>query len=167
MPVPVSVSSDAASPDVVATYYDASNQPIYTCYARPFTPLAHSLPAPSAGSAANPCVITSTAHKLPVGSRATVTIAGITGTGWTGLNGTRVATYVDANSFSIPVDASGFSGSGTYTAATATTNYPTTDQAIWKILGRVYSSGNEVLSGWADGSQAYMKVADSRTLYGY
>lgn len=62
-------------------------------------------------SAANPAVITSASHGLTTGAR--VTITGVTGTGAiTNANTTAVATRIDDNTFSIPVDTSG----GTYTS---------------------------------------------------
>jgi hypothetical protein len=80
-------------------------------------------------SRANPCVVTCAAHGLP--NNATVAFSGITQTGWTGVNGNRQITVIDANSFSIPVDTSA------YAAAYA----PATDPGIHTALV-VTLSGN-------------------------
>lgn len=64
----------------------------------------------TSSTAANPCVVTATAHGLQTGD--VVTIAGHAGTTPT-INGSRTVTRVDANSFSVAVDTSGGStGSG-------------------------------------------------------
>lgn len=57
---------------------------------------------------ANPAVITSAAHKLVTGQRVTIASVG----GSTGVNGTRVVTVVDANTFSVAVAAGGAYTSG-------------------------------------------------------
>jgi hypothetical protein len=57
-------------------------------------------------ASANPVVFT-TAAPTGLASGNTVVITGATG-GWTGVNGAFLATVVDANDFSIPVDASSF-----------------------------------------------------------
>lgn len=57
-------------------------------------------------SSQNPCVVTWTSHGLSTGDR--VSFKGITQTGWTALNGNSYpVTVINANSFSIPFDASG------------------------------------------------------------
>ena len=63
-------------------------------------------------SAANPTIVTTAAHSLPAGTT-TVVIAGHTGS-TPDINGTHVATYINATTFSIPVNCSvGGGASGT------------------------------------------------------
>src|SRR5689334_10253779 len=62
----------------------------------------------SAISKANPAVVTSTAHGFNANSRPSVTLSGATGTGWTAVNTTFTATIIDANTFSIPINSTGF-----------------------------------------------------------
>lgn len=59
----------------------------------------------TAATNANPVVLTSVAHGLASG--ATVIITGATG-GWTGINGTFIATVTGVDTFSIPVDSTAF-----------------------------------------------------------
>jgi hypothetical protein len=56
---------------------------------------------------ANPCVVTWTDHGMRTGDM--ITFAGITQTGWTALNGNVYPiTYLSANTFSIPVNTTGY-----------------------------------------------------------
>ncbi|MFH2011673.1 MAG: ubiquitin-activating E1 FCCH domain-containing protein [Pseudomonadota bacterium] len=57
-------------------------------------------------SRANPCVVTWTAHNLESGDM--VTIEDIEQADWTALNDEHEITYINANSFSIAVDTSGY-----------------------------------------------------------
>lgn len=59
-------------------------------------------------SRAAACVVTWTGHGMTTGDK--VTFADITQEGWTALNAEHTITYVDANSFSIPVNTSGYAG---------------------------------------------------------
>ena len=71
----------------------------------------------TAATSANPTVLTSPAHGFALGTTPTVTISGATNK-WTSLNGTFIVNVIDANTFSVPVDASKFGGgplSGTVT----------------------------------------------------
>jgi hypothetical protein len=71
--------------------------------------------AATAATNAAAAVLTVAGHGLTTGD--IVTITGAAGGTWTGLNGNRYAvTVIDANSFSIPVNSTGF---GTYTASSA------------------------------------------------
>jgi len=57
-------------------------------------------------SKAAACVVTWTAHGLDSGDR--VKLSGITQAQWLDLNGTHIITWINANTFSIPVNTSGF-----------------------------------------------------------
>lgn len=138
---------------------------IYEGWARKNQAAAHSLPTISSASKAATCALTITAHKVPVGARIPITISGVTGTGWTALNTSLVATYYDANTLTVPVDSQGFGTLGG--TAVVTTTYPTTSQAVWAILGVVWVSNLNVLDGWADGVGAATKIWDSRASYSY
>ena len=61
-------------------------------------------------SAANPAVVTVSTTQFASGGFY-VQLAGITGSGWSGLNGPQVVTWISSNTFSIPVNTSGFAGS--------------------------------------------------------
>jgi len=71
------------------------------------TQTAPCVPAQIEGlSKAAACVVTWTAHGMA--SLDEVDIAGITQAEWSALNATHIITYIDANSFSIPVDTSAY-----------------------------------------------------------
>ncbi len=59
-------------------------------------------------SRAAACVVTWTGHGMGTGDK--VTFADITQADWTALNAEHTITYIDANSFSIAVDTSGYAG---------------------------------------------------------
>jgi hypothetical protein len=61
-------------------------------------------------SKANPAVVTISTTQFASGGHF-VQLAGITGTGWSGLNGSQVATWTSNTTFTIPVDTTGFAGS--------------------------------------------------------
>lgn len=104
----------------------------------------------SAATNANPVVFTSTAHGLAIGSRPTVTVSGGTGN-WTGVNVTKVATIVDANSFSIAVDSTTF-GAVTGTLV-FTSTAPRSGQAEWAVKALAYDgSNNNIGSFWLNGN---------------
>jgi len=116
----------------------------------------------SAVSKANPAVVTSTAHGFNVNSRPAVTISGATGTGWTGINGNFVATVIDANTFSIPVDSTGFGTlAGTVTFVTTA---PRTGVPEWAVKKLVYDGSNNLIwIGWLNGSSAYQAKCSDAT----
>jgi hypothetical protein len=114
----------------------------------------------SAVSKANPAVITSTGHgfTLPpttgTGQRPQVIISGATGTGWTAINATWTATIIDANTFSIPIDSTGF---GTL-AGTVIFVTPAPRQTIaeWAVQKFGYDGANNAIwSGWIGGTTAF------------
>lgn len=59
-------------------------------------------------SRAAACVVSWTGHGMTTGDK--VTFADITQEDWTALNAEHTITYIDANSFSIPVNTSGYAG---------------------------------------------------------
>lgn len=155
----------AEQPWVIIQYIVSGNAE-YLCWAAPQQPTAQALPTISSATKANPCVLTITAHKLPVGSRANITISGVTGTGWTALNTTLVATYVDANSVSVAVDSSGFGTLGG--TIVVSTTYPTTDRACWQIKHFSYdAAANQIHSGYANLDTKWNKSPDNRATYSY
>lgn len=129
-----------------------------TCISRsyegPNSPRSRIQVAISAVSKANPAVVTSTGHGFPTSARPTVTISGATGTGWTGINATWTATVVDANTFSIPIDSTGF---GTLAGTVVfVTTAPRTTVGEWAVQKFAYDgSNNLVWVGWLAGSSGY------------
>jgi hypothetical protein len=88
----------------IVTVVCASSTPASTTLGGAVTPGCAQLHVTGA-TAANPCVITTASpHGIPVGSTMTVTISGLLGLA--GVNGTWLATYVSATTFSIPVNTS-------------------------------------------------------------
>lgn len=107
----------------------------------------------SAATNANPVVFTSTAHGFDInGMHPSVTISGGTGN-WAAVNGTFVATIVDANTFSIPVNSTAFGAvAGTLTF---TTTAPRSIVPEWQVHIFKYDvSNNIVWSGWLGGTDA-------------
>lgn len=81
----------------------------------------------TAVSVANPSIITSVGHGLTIGSTVNVFIAGTTTT--PNINGLQIATVIDANTFSIPVNVTAVAvGTGTFTRLV--TEYITTGDWI-------------------------------------
>lgn len=104
----------------------------------------------SAATNANPVVFTSTGHGFNTNSRPSITISGATGN-WTPVNGTFTATIIDANTFSIPVNSTGFSTlTGTLTF---TTTAPRLNQPEWAVELYAYDANNNLISRtWLKGS---------------
>jgi hypothetical protein len=107
----------------------------------------------SAVSKAAAAVVTSTAHGFAVSSRPKVTISGATGTGWTGINAAWTATVIDADTFSIPIDSSGF---GTLAGTVVfTTTAPRSTMPEWSVQRFAYDgSSNLIWTGWLNGTAA-------------
>lgn len=147
--------------------YGSGVVPIYYGWAKPLPrPASNSLPTISSATKANPGVLTCTAHKLPIGSKVWITVAGVTGTGWTALNTTFLVTVTDANSLTTAIDTSGFGTlGGTILVSTVA---PLVSQAKWAIQFLAYdSSGNMIYSGMAEGSAAASQIWDNRALLSY
>lgn len=96
--------------------------------------------------------VTSIAHGFDLNSFPQVTIQGATGTGWTGVNGTWVATPTGVDTFTIPVDSQAF---GTLAGTvTFTTTAPRKNLAEWAVEKIAYSTGLAVWQGWVGGTTA-------------
>lgn len=112
--------------------------------------------AVSAISKANPAVVTSTGHGFTLLTLPQVTISGATGTGWvTGINGTFTATVIDANTFSVPVDSTGF---GTLAGTVVfSTSAPRQSIAEWAVQVFAYGGPSGAISAktWVQGSNTY------------
>lgn len=97
----------------------------------------------SAATNANPVVFTSTGHGFDTNTRPKVTISGGTGN-WTAVNGEFVATIVDANTFSIPVNSTAFGAlAGT---VVFTTMAPRTTVAEWAVTLYSYDGSNQLVN---------------------
>ena len=81
-------------------------------------------------SQAAACVVTWTAHGMA--SLDEVDIADITQADWTALNATHIITYIDANSFSIPVNSSGYAAP--YDPGTDPGTIVNSTDATYKVL---------------------------------
>lgn len=103
---------------------------------------------------ANPAVITATGHGFTLNTRPTVTISGVTGTGWSGINITQVATIVDANTFSVPFNSGSLSAPTT--TGTFTTTAPRSGNPEWSVRKFFYDGSNNLITQvWVGGSSKY------------
>jgi len=124
---------------------------IYTCTAKTDYPLSGPVSI-SAGTNASPVVFTSTGHGFNTASRPIVSISGGTGN-WAAVNGDFVATIVDTNTFSIPVDSTAF-GAVTGTIVFRT-QAPRLNQPQWSVIRYFYDGSNNLISSvWLGGSSA-------------
>ncbi len=125
----------------------------YICYAKSsvgFTqggnPTRKATVAISAATNANPVVFTSTGHGLIIGSYPLVKISGGTGN-WAAVNSTGsgvVATVIDANTFSIPVNSTSLStlaGSVVFQ-----TTAPRTTIAEWAVTRYLYNGSSQIVN---------------------
>lgn len=133
---------------------------VYQCIAKSVVttfPRAATSVAISAVSKANPGIVTSVGHGFDTHSRPSVTISGATGTGWvsgaTTINGTFVATIIDADTFSIPVNTT---GNGTLAGTVVfTTTGPRTTMYEWAVKKLAYDGSNNLIwVGWLSGSSS-------------
>lgn len=122
---------------------------VYICYAKSVVTTgqrAATYVAISGVSKAAAAVVTSAAHGFPAGSRPQVTISGATGTGWTGINGTWTATVTGVDTFTIPVNSTGFDVlAGTVLFKTTA---PRTVMYEWKVKKFVYTATVLDWAGW-------------------
>lgn len=146
-------------------FYDGSGNLEYKCQTSAVNFNFSTLPTATAGTNANPAVITSTAHGFDVNYTPQVLITGAV-SGWAAANGMWTATVVGANTFSIPIDSTGF---GTFTgqAWVITTRSPRLTVAQWSVLRYFYSSGNLVNALWAGGTNSYGNVCANRATLSY
>lgn len=130
---------------------------IYVCMAKSVVttfPRSATFVAISAISKAAAAVVTSVGHGFDTHSRPLVTISGATGTGWvTGINGTFTATVIDADTFSVPVNSSGF---GTLAGTVVfSTTAPRTTMFEWAVKKLSYDGSNNLIwVGWLVGSSS-------------
>ena len=103
---------------------------------------------------ANPVVFTVTAgHGMNLSTLPSITISGAT-SGWTGVNGTFVATPLSTTTFSIPVNSTTFGAlSGTLVFHTSA---PLLNQYVWAVQQYAYNVSNAVISvSWLYGSTGF------------
>lgn len=127
------------------------------CYARSIVTTglrAANTVAISGVSKAAAAVVTSTAHGFAASSRPSVKISGATGTGWTGINGAWTATITGVDTFTIPIDSSGF---GTLAGTVVfTTTAPRAGVPEWKVMELVYDGSNNLIwTGWLGGAPSF------------
>lgn len=164
---PVTITAPPTEGWSTISSYDVSNNFEYGGFARSKQSVLFTF-AGATISAAATAVITYTAHGMQAGY--SVTIAGGSGD-WAGINGTRLITIIDANSFSVAVNSSGYSGTF---AGTVSTFAPRTNAACWAIQKNYYVNTNYFArSAWAcdptatGGTPAPIFAWDSRTTYAY
>lgn len=160
---PVRVSDDPSASAVQKVYVVSGSSTVAICTALSQDPSrVNNVVAISAVSKANPAVVTSTGHGFDTNSRPQVRISGATGTGWTGINDTWTATVIDANTFSIPIDSTGFGTLGG--TVTFTTTAPRKTVSEWSVQKIAYDgSGNAIWSGWLAGATAYRQKCSDAT----
>lgn len=164
---PVTISAPPTEGWSTISSYDGSNNFEYSGFARSKQSVLFTFTGATI-SAAAAAVITYAAHGMQASSA--VTIAGGTGD-WAGINGTRIITVIDANTFSVAVNSSGYSGTF---AGTVSTFAPRTNAACWAIQRSFYVNTNYLSrSTWAcdptgtGGTPAPIFAWDSRTTYAY
>ena len=145
-------------------FYTGGGDVEYVCEANSTTALTQ-LPTVSGGTAANPVVLTSTAHGIHYTStevmNAVVYISGGTGD-WAGINGAQRVTPTSANAFSIAVNGSGYAAFGSQ-ALTVSTRAPRVTLPVWRVQRRQYSAAGKLSTiGWAVSTTA----ADANNLAG-
>jgi len=146
-----------SGPSIQTVFVYSGSNVIATCWSpsSPTTLLPRTATvAISAVSKASAAVVTSTGHGFTLLTRPQVTISGATGTGWSAINATHVATVIDANTFSIPIASTGF---GTLAGTVVfTTPAPRQTVAEWSVQ-ILLSGASPPVTGkaWLNGSQAY------------
>jgi hypothetical protein len=142
--------ASAQSPDDDSMVFGYSGTDLtYICYARSVATTgyrASTFVSISGVSKATAAVVTSAAHGFPAGSRPSVTISGATGTGWTAINAAFTATVTGVDTFTIPVNSTGFGTLGG--TVVFKTTAPRTVMPEWKIKKFVYTAGVLDWSGW-------------------
>ena len=160
---PVRVSDNPSSEAVQKIYTLSGNSTVAICSALSSDGSRAGRKVSISGvSKANPAVVTSTGHGFAISSRPSVTISGATGTGWTGINGTFTATVIDANTFSIPVDSTGFATLGG--TVVFSTSAPRQTISEWSVQKIAYdTNGNAIWSGWVGGTTSYNQKCSDAT----
>lgn len=140
------IVNEGPSKELFTRYIVTSGNDTYVCFA--FKAAAQTTITTSAFSNANPGVVTATAHGFHAASSPQVTISGGTGN-WAAVNGTWRITYVDGNSFSIPVDTTSFGAvSGTLVF---TTKAPRLSSLIWMVSKAATDGTNATAVVWSNG----------------
>ena len=127
----------------------------------------------TAATVANPTVLTITGHNWSLTPPITplVSISGGTGD-WTVLNGTFIATPVDANTFTIKTATAGAAvNCGSCSALTGTivltATAPRLNQPIWSIKQFFYDGSNNLIgSAWVNGASGLSQACSSRASAG-
>ncbi len=164
---PVTISAPPTEGWSTISSYDGSNNFEYSGFARSKQSVLFTFTGATISAAAT-AVITYVAHGMQAASA--VTIAGGTGD-WVGINGTHLITVIDADTFSVAVNSSGYSGTF---AGSVATFAPRTNAACWAIQRNFYVNTNYLSrSTWAcdptstGGSPAPTFAWDSRANYAY
>lgn len=140
--------------------YDGSGNLTYSGLARS-TQAAFTF-AGATVSKANPGVVGYTAHGMTSGQP--VLIAGASGD-WAALNGARIATVTGANTFTIGVDTSGYSGSFD---GTVSTTAPRTNATCWAISQNYFNGSSQLTrSAWCNSNPSEIYAWDSRSTYAF
>lgn len=131
------------------------------CYARSYNSARRQTQISiTSATNANPVVLHSVAHGFSQYSLPSVTISGATG-GWVGVNGTFVATWVDADNISIAVNSSGFPV-GILGTVVFTTTAPRLNVAEWAVeLMKYDTNGLFAWRGWLMGQVGDTKCSDA------
>lgn len=111
--------------------------------------------AVSAVSKASAAVVTSVGHGFTLLTLPQVTISGATGTGWSAINSTFVATVIDADTFSIPVASTGFGTlAGTVVFKTTAPRQTVNEWAV-QVLGYGGPGGAVSVKTWLNGTNSF------------
>ena len=104
---------------------------------------------------ATPTVLTAVGHGFATGTRPSITISGVTGTGYTAINATWKATVASVDTFSVPFD-SHLLAAPTLTNAVFTTTAPRSTIAEWAVRLFLYdTNSNLTVMPWLNGTSAY------------
>lgn len=143
--------------------YDGSNNVTYICTSRAQLTTgtrAQISVSITAATNATPVVFTSVGHGFDVHSRPKITMAGFSGS-WTTANNTFTATIIDADTFSVVLNSTGF-GAMTGSPAFRTTA-PRTVVAEWAVKVVAYTTTFPVWDGWLAGSSTYSAKCSDAT----
>ena len=146
---------------VLTAYHATIGGPEYIGKAKPIQPAA-TLTASAVSKASAAQIDFSANHGLGTGN--TIEIVGATGD-WAAMNGTLIVTYVDADSVTVPIASTGFSGSFN---GTITTTSPQSTKAQWAIERWFYNSSSQVERRcWATGDPSPNQIWDNRSTLSY
>lgn len=160
--VSLSTGPDVGPINQIENVYNGSNQLIATCYSPSVVTSgvrAQKRVSVSAASNATAAVLTSTGHGFKLSTRPSITLSGGTGN-WTAINGTFVATIIDVDTFSIPVNSSAFGAlAGTIVFSTTA---PRKTMYEWKVRIFTYDgSGNPTGNAWLSGGAGNQRCSDA------